>query len=54
MAKKVKKCELANPGLVAVHWSWDPFTEEEVRNLTKGLRRFALTRDGDRLYIWGE
>ncbi|NIP33086.1 hypothetical protein GWN26_13575 [Candidatus Saccharibacteria bacterium] len=54
MAKKVKKCELANPGLVAVNWPWKPFTEEEIRSLTRGLQRFALTYDGDFLYMWGE
>lgn len=54
MAIKVKKRELVNPGLVAVRWPWDPFTREEIRRLTKGLRQFALTNDGEFLYMWGE
>jgi len=54
MAEKVKKCELSKPGLVAVRWPWNLFTKEEVEKFTKGLSKFALTTDGDFLYLWGE
>ena len=57
MAQLVKKAELSDqehPGLVAVHRYKEPFTEEEIKKLTKGLSKYALVTDGEHLFIYGE
>lgn len=54
MAQLVKKHELSKPGVVAVHDPWNPFTDDEIKNLTRGLKRFALVNGGDQLFIYGE
>jgi len=54
MAHLVKYHELIKPGIVGVHYPWNPFTKEEIEKLTKKLSKFALVNDGEFLFIYGE
>jgi len=54
MARRVKFIDLKNPGLLGVHYRFNPFSEGEIIELTEGVKKFALTDDGDFLQIWGE
>ncbi len=54
MAIKVSFEKLKKPGLVAVRWVENPFTQADIEELTGALEKFALTTDGEFLQIWGE
>jgi len=54
VAKKVKRSELADPGLLAVTELFKPFTGREIKRLTRNVKKYALTGDGRFFYLWGE
>lgn len=54
MAEKVKYVELKNPDVLAVQYSNSPFSQKEIELLTARAEKYALVRDGDRLFIYGE
>ncbi|MDD5340823.1 MAG: hypothetical protein PHC97_00065 [Patescibacteria group bacterium] len=53
MARKVKFENLQKPSFWALSVG-APFCKELVAKLTKGLRRYALTKDGNWYRLWAE
>ncbi|MCX6744820.1 MAG: hypothetical protein NTX82_04825 [Candidatus Parcubacteria bacterium] len=53
-AVKVSYSSMKKPGLLAVNDRWKPFTPKEIEKLTSKVKTYALTDDGDHLFMWGE
>lgn len=53
-AQRVPFNILSNPGLLAVAYPEKPFSKQEIAELTKRMKNFALTSDGDWVRLWGE
>lgn len=51
MAKKISIIDMKKPGLLGVRRPRRPFTDEEIRDLTAGVETFALTDEGDYLFL---
>lgn len=54
MAKKVVYADLKEPHIVAVRWKESPFSEKDIEELTRELKKYALVIDGESLYLYGE
>lgn len=54
MAKRVQYNELSNPKLISICFAFNPWKEEELNKLLKGVERFATIQDRTLLILWGE